>query len=108
MGHPINLVPCTPLNTSLPVDVRARLDLHLFSDVEGRVPKGAYQRLLTDLINQYLDGRALDLAPYLSLQPGTAVVRGTSQAIDILKDKLEDNSNYAINTCMRGSDGNKS
>ena len=107
MGHPINLLPCTPLNTSLPVDVRARLDLHLFSDVEGRVPKGAYQRLLTDLINQYLDNRVLDLAPYLGLQPSAAIVRGTSLTIDMLKEKLEGHSNYAIKTYMRDPDGNK-
>lgn len=89
MGHPINLIPCTPLNTSLPVDVRARLDLHLFSDVEGRVPKGAYQRLLTDLINQYLDNRVLDLAPYFGTLPGIHLVKGSSQTIDLVKASFE-------------------
>ena len=89
MGHPINLIPCTPLNTSLPVDVRARLDLHLFSDVEGRVPKGAYQRLLTELINQYLDNRVLDLAPYFGTLPEEAIVRGSSSVIARLKQAFE-------------------
>lgn len=50
-----NIIPPTQLRTSLPADLRARLDLHLWSDSEGRVPVGAYQRLLVALLSDYLN-----------------------------------------------------
>lgn len=41
------------LTLHLPEDVRAKLDLHLYSEVEGRIPFGAYQRFLSERINEY-------------------------------------------------------
>lgn len=41
------------LTIHLPEDIRARLDLHLYSEVEGRIPFGAYQRFLSERINEY-------------------------------------------------------
>lgn len=90
MGHPLNIVPCIALKTTLPIDIRAKLDLHLFSDVEGRVPKGAYQRLLVELLNQYFDNKALDLSPYIGVLPGTHIVKGSPHTIGILKAILEE------------------
>jgi hypothetical protein len=55
MPRPPNIIPPTHLRTSLPQDLRARLDLHLWSDSEGRVPVGAYQRLLVALLSDYLN-----------------------------------------------------
>lgn len=89
MSRPINLIPCVPLKTHLPIDLRTRLDLHLFSEVEGRVPKGAYQRLLTKLLTQFFEGRTLDLAPYVSALPEVYVVSGTPQTLEVLKTRLE-------------------
>ena len=43
----------TRLETSLPEDIRAKLDLHLYSEVEGRVPFGAYQRFLIERIQEF-------------------------------------------------------
>jgi hypothetical protein len=37
----------------IPEDLKARLDLLLWSDLEQRVPLGAYQRLFIELLNQY-------------------------------------------------------
>lgn len=36
-----------------PEDVVARVDLELYSPLEGRVPFGAWQEFLTELIRQY-------------------------------------------------------
>jgi len=43
----------TSLHISLPEDLRARMDLHLWSGLEQRVPKGAYQRLIVSLLREY-------------------------------------------------------
>lgn len=43
------------LTVSIPEDISAKLKLHLFSEVEGRVPHGAYKRLIVKLLRQYLE-----------------------------------------------------
>lgn len=48
-----NIVRPTKLTMALPEDIRAKLDLHLWSDVEGRVPKGAYQKFFLERINEF-------------------------------------------------------
>lgn len=45
----------TKLTMALPEDVRAKLDLHLFSQVEGRVPMGAYQRFFIERIKEFFN-----------------------------------------------------
>lgn len=55
MPRPRNIVRQLPLNVHLPEDIRTRLDLHLFSELEGRVPMGAYQRFLTQLLSDYFN-----------------------------------------------------
>jgi hypothetical protein len=41
------------MNLHLPEDIRAKLDVYLFSAVEGRVPKGAYQAFFIERINEF-------------------------------------------------------
>ena len=41
------------LTTTFPEDIRAKLDLFLFSEVEGCVPKGAIQTFLLDRIREF-------------------------------------------------------
>lgn len=55
MARPPNIQRPVALKLKLPADIRGRLDLHLFSAVEGRVPKGAYQEFFIDRINEYFD-----------------------------------------------------
>ena len=43
------------LHTTLPEDLRVKLDLYLYSHVEGKVPQGAYQKFLIDLIKGFFD-----------------------------------------------------
>ena len=45
-------------NISLPSSLVARVDLELFSELEGRVPFGAWQRYIKELIENDLARRA--------------------------------------------------
>ena len=53
MTRPPNIIRPSHLKTSLPEDLRAWLDLHLWSDTELRVPHGAYQKLIVRLLLEY-------------------------------------------------------
>lgn len=41
-------------NLSLPGTVVAQVDLHLYSELEGRVPHGAWRNLITELLTSWL------------------------------------------------------
>ena len=49
----------TKLTLMLPEDIRAKLDLHLFSQVENRVPMGAYQRFFIERIQEFFSSAQL-------------------------------------------------
>jgi hypothetical protein len=72
----------------LPQDVRVRLDLFLHSDLQGRVPVGAYQRFFTARILEFFGDKPLDLAPFLGSPPGEFVVRAPIDTIARLQDYL--------------------
>ena len=74
----------------LPESIKAWLHLHLFSKLEGRVPKGAIQQFFLARIREYRECEYLDLAPYIvGLEPGSMTVRGSPEAIVQLKIRLE-------------------
>lgn len=50
-----NVIPSVQLVLMLPMDIKTRLDLHLYSDLRGRVPKGAYQAFFVRLLKDYFD-----------------------------------------------------
>ena len=54
MPHP-NIIPSVKLNLALPLDIKTRLDLDLWSPIEKRVPKGAYQRLIVSLLREHFE-----------------------------------------------------
>ena len=81
------------LTTTLPEDVRARLDIHLYSPLEERIPKGAYQQFFIERIREYCDSKTLDLAQYCRVSSRGVVVRGSETAINILHDMLR-GTNY--------------
>lgn len=89
MGRPKLIRPTAPLEVSIDEDLRARLDLHLWSSVEGRVPHGAYKKFFNSLLSHTFDGQSLDLSPYLLSLPGEVVVRGTPAAIERLRRHLQ-------------------
>lgn len=76
----------TLLHVSLPEDIRGRLDLHLFSPLEQRVPKGAYQTFFIERILDFFKTRRLDLSLY-GLPPGY-FVRGPIEMVTALEELL--------------------
>lgn len=61
MPKPRRTIRPTQLNVSIPEDLRMRVDLLLFSDVERRVPHGAYSEYICRLIKRDLDGRFIEI-----------------------------------------------
>lgn len=92
MSRRPNPIPSIQLNVALPIDVHTRLSAHLYSELEQRVPHGAYQKFLVELIRERFDGSALDLAPFIDGLPADVFrVSGTVEAIECLRMQLEAN-----------------
>jgi len=60
-----SITPNKHLHTTIPADLATRLDLFLWSDVEQRVPQGAYQSFICDAIRDFFNKRTVDVAPYI-------------------------------------------
>jgi len=87
-GRRPNIEPSVATNLHLPETVRARLDLLLFSELEGRVPKGAYQRFFLERLQEFFTFKTRDLSPQLGLAPGSCIVRATPEALLFLESYL--------------------
>lgn len=55
MPRPRKTIPSVQLNLALREDIRARLDLLLYSPLEQRVPQGAYQQFFEALLLEYFN-----------------------------------------------------
>lgn len=53
MPRPPRLMRPVRKNLAVPEDIAARVDLELFSELEGRVPHGAWSKFVTELIREY-------------------------------------------------------
>ena len=80
-GRRPNIEPSIATNLHLPQSVRDRLDLILFSEVEGRVPKGAYQKFFLERLQEFFAFKTADLSAQLDLPPGYGVVKAHPAAI---------------------------
>lgn len=59
MGRPKKTVPPVRFGCCIPSDLNTRLEEHLFSEVENRIPHGAKSTFIEGLIREYfnkLDG----------------------------------------------------
>lgn len=54
MPRPPNTIRPASKNLQLPSDLVAKVDMLLWSDLEARVPHGAWARLITELLEQRL------------------------------------------------------
>lgn len=54
MARPRKAIRPVEKTISLPEDVVARVDMVLFSELEGKVPHGKWSGLVEDLLRQYL------------------------------------------------------
>ena len=81
-----NIIRSIPITTAFPEDVRAKLDLLLWSDAEGRIPQGAYQKFLLARIEEFFAGDVLDLGDFVGIVPkGRHLIRSSRQNIEQLK-----------------------
>lgn len=85
-----NLIPSAHLHLRMREDLRAQLDLLLFSEVEGRVPKDGYKSFFEARVSEFLNSRQLDLAPWADVAPGTLLIRGSPEAVRVLQKTLNE------------------
>lgn len=50
-----DVIPKTQLLLRIPLDLRAKLDLHLTSNLEGRVPYGVYSAFFEQLLRDFFN-----------------------------------------------------
>lgn len=84
MARRPNIIRPVPLTTHLPEDVRASLDLHLFSQVDGCVPPGAYQKFFVARIKEFFSTKAVDISEYFNRPAGTFIVKGTQETCELV------------------------
>lgn len=90
MSRTPKIVPSVKVKISFPVDVLAKLNLHLYSELEGKVPFAAHQRFFVDRITEYFNNKHLDLAPYVTgAAAGSLIISGHPEVISILKGLLK-------------------
>ncbi len=89
MSRPRGILRPIPLTLKLPEDERTRLDLFLYSDLESKVPFGAYQRFFLARLNEFFTWKTLDLGPYLGTTPGTFAIRGNPEVLKALEAHLK-------------------
>ena len=58
MGRKPKIIKPVQLCLKLPQDLLLKLQLHLYSEVEGRVPQGSYQEFFTELLQDYFAEKA--------------------------------------------------
>lgn len=81
-----NLDRPTRLELKLPETLRARLDLYLFSELEGRVPKGKYLEFFAERVRVFFGNAKLDLSPFGF--PQGYYVEGPKDMIRALQERL--------------------
>lgn len=55
MARPKKTIRTVYKNIGLPEDLAAKMELHLYSEVEGRIPFGAQQEFLTKLLQDFFE-----------------------------------------------------
>jgi len=75
-----------PLKTTVHLreSIKSRVELALYSELEGRIPYGAVSDLINSLLNMWLNAKQLDLAPY----GVDGMVTGPQHTIEALQNAL--------------------
>lgn len=87
MPRPKAAVPQVLIKAWVKPELRAKMDLLLVSEVEGRVPHGKISEFIAGLMQEHFDWDEVDLGIY-GMSPGY-FVRGPKAMIEQLKDRLE-------------------
>lgn len=86
------VTPNKHLHTTIPADLAARLDLLLWSELENRVPQGAYQDFICNAIRDFFNKRTVDISPYLpDTPPGQHFITATSDTLRLVLNQLRGN-----------------
>lgn len=89
MGRVKNAIASDALLVRLPAEEAAMLRLHLHSELEGRIPRGAFRDFFAARIREYFKAETLDLSPYLGLPPCSALVRCAPETAELIRMKME-------------------
>jgi hypothetical protein len=55
MARPKKAIQSVEKNISIDKDIVTRIDLELYSELEGRVPHGAWSRLINNMLRTYIN-----------------------------------------------------
>lgn len=55
MGRPKHIIPHVRREMSLPADLLAKVDILLYSELEGKVPQGRFAELVANLLKAWLE-----------------------------------------------------
>lgn len=81
-----NLIRPAELHATIPSTEKAKLDLALFSPLEGKIPFGAYQAFVVEAIRMKYEWTGMDLSTiWPSVFPAGSLVRGPQELIEQLK-----------------------
>lgn len=87
MPRPKAVNPPVTLKAMIPVELRAKLDLLLVSEVEGRIPLGEISAFITSLLRRHFEEQTLDLQPYGF--PAGFFVRGPAEMLKAVRLSFE-------------------
>lgn len=54
-GRPAKTLRAVQMNVSLPEDLAAKVKLHLFSEIEGKIPHGRQQEFFSKLVRHFFE-----------------------------------------------------
>lgn len=89
MPRPKNLHEARKLHISVPGDLWPKLDLHLHSAAEGRIPHAAYQNFFRDRVKDFFESARADLSVYLPSLPRGSIISGEATVLAALIKELE-------------------
>lgn len=90
MPRKASVTPNKHLHTTIPADLAARLELYLYSEVEGRVPQGAYQEFVCRAIRNFFATRTINIGNLLEAGDTVHSVTATPETLALLTAKLQE------------------
>lgn len=88
MPAPKSLYPSRPVTVFLDDALLTRIELHLYSEVERRIPKGAYKSFFDARMAEWLGQGQLDVSGLWGEPSGRHVIKGPRDVLERLKEKL--------------------
>lgn len=83
-------IPTRQFHIQLPEEEASRLELHLWSEAEQRIPYASRQRFIVERIREYFGRKGLDLGVYFQDLPPGSTVYGPPEYVERLQLALED------------------